>query len=517
MLAEGQIEGGVHMGLGQALSEEFVVEGGVPADRDAEVAAHRPADRHAGGRVHPRRGAAARGAVRREGRGGGGARPDRGCRRRSALRLRRHSPHPPADEGLTRGAGRSSASCRPAPPEGLCVILAGATVVVSLDPVAVVDGDIVIEDGRIVTIDGPAAAGRAARLLRLRRRPRQRLCAHASLLGPCARHALCPRAAPELPRDPAARLVAPRPRPRRGQRSCLGARRRDGGAALRHHDPDRPPRFAERDRRLARRGRGGARGARGPLDPLLRDVRPRRAASGPLAGVDREPPVPAAGRRERLPLARGMVGAHASFTLSDETLDGLRRRLPPSSVSGCTSTSPRTRSTSADALARVRLRVVERLADAGALDDANAARPLRAPRRRARSASSVRSGATGRPQRALEHEQLGRPRAACGARRAALRSAPTGSAPTCSRSRAPRSSGCARTTLRPAPGWPLARLAAGSTASPAARSASRCSARSSRARRPTSSCSTTRRRRRGRRAPRRALDLRAVGRATSAT
>jgi selenium-dependent xanthine dehydrogenase len=30
MLAEGQIEGGVHMGLGQALSEEFVVEGGRP-------------------------------------------------------------------------------------------------------------------------------------------------------------------------------------------------------------------------------------------------------------------------------------------------------------------------------------------------------------------------------------------------------------------------------------------------------------------------------------------------------
>jgi len=30
MLAEGQIEGGVHMGLGQALSEEFVVEGCVP-------------------------------------------------------------------------------------------------------------------------------------------------------------------------------------------------------------------------------------------------------------------------------------------------------------------------------------------------------------------------------------------------------------------------------------------------------------------------------------------------------
>ena len=32
MLVEGQIEGGVHMGLGQALSEEFVVEGGVPGN-----------------------------------------------------------------------------------------------------------------------------------------------------------------------------------------------------------------------------------------------------------------------------------------------------------------------------------------------------------------------------------------------------------------------------------------------------------------------------------------------------
>ncbi len=30
MLVEGQIEGGVHMGLGQALSEEYVVEEGVP-------------------------------------------------------------------------------------------------------------------------------------------------------------------------------------------------------------------------------------------------------------------------------------------------------------------------------------------------------------------------------------------------------------------------------------------------------------------------------------------------------
>ena len=30
LLLEGQIEGAVHMGLGQALSEEYVVEAGVP-------------------------------------------------------------------------------------------------------------------------------------------------------------------------------------------------------------------------------------------------------------------------------------------------------------------------------------------------------------------------------------------------------------------------------------------------------------------------------------------------------
>ncbi len=69
--------------------------------------------------------------------------------------------------------------------------------------------------------------------------------------------------------------------------------------------------------------------------------------------------------------------------------------------------------------------------------------------------------AVDRPQRALEHEQLGR----AGARRrrsaCAWRSAPTGSASTCSRSRTRRSSGCARTTSAPASGWPLAPLARG--------------------------------------------------------
>ena len=51
ILIEGQIEGGVHMGLGQALSEELRRRGRRPRHGDAEVAAHRPAERDARGRV----------------------------------------------------------------------------------------------------------------------------------------------------------------------------------------------------------------------------------------------------------------------------------------------------------------------------------------------------------------------------------------------------------------------------------------------------------------------------------
>ena len=87
-LLEGQVEGGVHMGLGHALSEEFVVEDGRPGHDDAEVARHHPAVRHAAGGVHLRRGAPARGTVRREGRRRGGAGAHRHGSGRRALRVR---------------------------------------------------------------------------------------------------------------------------------------------------------------------------------------------------------------------------------------------------------------------------------------------------------------------------------------------------------------------------------------------------------------------------------------------
>ena len=59
-LVEGQIEGAVHMGLGDALSEEFVVEEGVPITTTLKSLRIIPSNRHAGRRVHSRRGASAR-------------------------------------------------------------------------------------------------------------------------------------------------------------------------------------------------------------------------------------------------------------------------------------------------------------------------------------------------------------------------------------------------------------------------------------------------------------------------
>ena len=96
-LVEGQIEGAVHMGLGQALSEEFVVEGGVPRHRDAEVAPHHPADRDARGRVHPRRGAAARRAR---------------TARRASARRRSCRPRRPSPARSTRSTASGARACR---------------------------------------------------------------------------------------------------------------------------------------------------------------------------------------------------------------------------------------------------------------------------------------------------------------------------------------------------------------------------------------------------------------------
>jgi putative selenium metabolism protein SsnA len=71
---------------------------------------------------------------------------------------------------------------------------------------------------------------------------------------------------------------------------------------------------------------------------------------------------------ERYPLARAMVGAHASFTLSDRTLDACAA-LARETRTGLHVHVAEDAVDEADAIARTGRRVVQRLADARALDD----------------------------------------------------------------------------------------------------------------------------------------------------
>ena len=73
-------------------------------------------------------------------------------------------------------------------------------------------------------------------------------------------------------------------------------------------------------------------------------------------------------RREHLPLARGMVGAHASFTLSDETLAACREAAATHGV-GLHIHAAEDLADESDAIARCGHRVVDRLHRAGALDE----------------------------------------------------------------------------------------------------------------------------------------------------
>ena len=73
-------------------------------------------------------------------------------------------------------------------------------------------------------------------------------------------------------------------------------------------------------------------------------------------------------RRERPPLARGLVGAHASFTLCDETLAACAGAAHEFST-GLHVHAAEDGADERDALARHGTRVVERLARAGALDE----------------------------------------------------------------------------------------------------------------------------------------------------
>ena len=87
-----------------------------------------------------------------------------------------------------------------------------------------------------------------------------------------------------------------------------------------------------------------------------------------LAGIEENRRFLARVRDERPPLARGLVGAHASFTLGDETLAACAGAAAEFSV-GLHVHAAEDGVDERDAVARSGVRVVERLSRAGALDE----------------------------------------------------------------------------------------------------------------------------------------------------
>ena len=145
-LLEGQIEGAVHMGLGHALTEEFVVEDGVPVTDDAQVARHHPANGMPAVECILVEEPQPEGPYGAKGVGEIGLVPTAAAVAGALYAfdgIRRTTP----DEGLPGGAGRGAA---PDP--------SARVIITSLDPVRLVAGDLWIADGRV------AASGEGARI-----------------------------------------------------------------------------------------------------------------------------------------------------------------------------------------------------------------------------------------------------------------------------------------------------------------------------------------------------------------
>jgi putative selenium metabolism protein SsnA len=105
-------------------------------------------------------------------------------------------------------------------------------------------------------------------------------------------------------------------------------------------------------------------GSLGVRSVLCYETSDRDGPERALAGIEENRRFIERVRRERPPLARGLVGAHASFTLSDETLAACADLGAGVHVHAAEDAADEE-----DSLARTGIRVVERLAAAGALDE----------------------------------------------------------------------------------------------------------------------------------------------------
>ena len=145
-----------------------------------------------------------------------------------------------------------------------------------------------------------------------------------------------PRTPDRLPRDPRAGLVAarrrPRPRDDRAGRPCSAPLE---ALECGTHGDRRPPRVAQRhrgqprrDRRRLRRGRRAGRRAR-TASPTATAPDGARGAGWPRTSAS------------CAPADAGMVGVHAAFTCTDETLEAAAGLAARPRRRACTSTWPR--------------------------------------------------------------------------------------------------------------------------------------------------------------------------------
>ena len=264
--------------------------------------------------------------------------------------------------------------------------------------------------------------------------------AHTHLYSALARGMPRPsRAAAQLRRDPGEGVVAARPRARRGVDLPVGAWW--APSTPRSRAPPSSSTTTRRRRIIA--GSLGThpprdRGGRPALGPLLRGDRPQRCRR-PRRRARRERGLSARGRRR---VTRGMIGAHASFTLCEDGLAAAGAALARRRARACTCTWRRTARTSKTAARATASRCPSGWTRHGLLRTARAVRALRPPHAGRDPRGVHGKGGLDRPQPALEHEQRGRLRGLrpCGA----PRWAPTASTRTCWRKRARRSSRCGR-------------------------------------------------------------------------
>ncbi len=247
------------------------------------------------------------------------------------------------------------------------MILGGATVVTSLDPVVVVDGDLHVADGRVASVglaehDGGPRRDCSGCLI-----VPGNVCAHTHLYSALARGMPFRLPPPEnfvqilqrvwwrldraLDDDAvgASALVG-------GMEALLA-----GTTTLVDHHASPEAIDGSLDIVASALGRLGARSV------LCYETTDRDGQERAVRGVAENRRFLERVERERPALCRGMVGAHASFTLSDETLAACSEAARTHAV-GLHVHAAEDRADERDALARCGLRVVNRLAAAGALD-----------------------------------------------------------------------------------------------------------------------------------------------------